>query len=97
VYGQNNSVMFGGAASGAGAAFGYGIGNGMAAAIASTLRPTMNGSSWADVGRWAGASGLNLFVPNNLPTIGSSFGGGLGSEFGNAEINSIKKQMDGKK
>ncbi len=73
------------------------IGKGMEIAIGSGLRPTINNSGWADAGKWSGPSGLNLLTPNNLPIIGSSVGAGFGSEFGNAEINSIKNHMDGKR
>ena len=97
VYGKNDSIIFGGAVSGAGAAFGYGIGKSMETGINSILRPTINSSGWADVGKWAGPSGLNFLIPNNLPTIGASVGGGFGLEFGNAEINSIKNHVDGKR
>ncbi|WP_144111675.1 hypothetical protein [Paraburkholderia sp. BCC1886] len=96
VYAKSDSILFGGAVSSAGAAFGYGVSNGMATGINSILRPTINSSGWADVGKWAGPSGSNLLIPNNLSTIGSSVGGGFGSEFSNAEINSVKNHM-GKK
>ncbi len=55
--GKNDSVLFGGAVSGAGGAFGYGIGKGMETAINSSLRPTINSSGWADVGNGLGRRG----------------------------------------
>ena len=92
VYGKSDSIMFGGAVSGAGAAFGYGVGKGMETGINSILRPTINSSGWADVGKWAGPSGLNFLIPNNLAVIGAGVAGGAGSEAAGAAINGVKNQ-----
>ncbi|KAB0686404.1 hypothetical protein [Burkholderia territorii] len=95
--GTNDSISFGSAVSGVGSAFGYGAGKVMGAGISSSLRPTINSSGWADVGTWAGASGWNLFRPNNLPVIGSGIAGGSGSEAANAAMNGIKSHAEQKK
>ncbi len=90
--GKNDSISLGGAISGAGAALGYGIGKSVAAGISSAMRPSINNSSgWAEAGKWTGTFGWNLFSPNDIPTIGSSVGAGIGAEFGSAELNNIGK------
>ncbi|CAN7236396.1 hemagglutinin repeat-containing protein [Trinickia sp. LjRoot230] len=95
--GKSDSVVLGGAASGVGSIFGYGIGKSVEAGVGSLMRPTMNSSGWADVGKWSGSSGLRLFTPNNVPAISSSIGGSIGFEFGAAEINSVRDSQGGKK
>ena len=97
VYGKDDSIIFNAVASGAGSAFGYRIGKGMETGINFITRPTINSSGWADIGKWAGPSGWNLLRPNNLPTIGSSIGGGFASEFGNSQIKDIQNHMDSEK
>jgi hypothetical protein len=88
---KNDSVLFGGLAAGTTSAFGYGIGKSMGTAIDSASRPTINSSGWAAPGQWAGQAGWNLLGPNNLPTIGSSVGGGFGTEFGGSVVNRVKE------
>jgi len=51
----------------------------MSTAIEKAARPTINSSSWAAPGQWAGPTGWNIFAPNNLPAIGSSAGGAFGT------------------
>jgi filamentous hemagglutinin len=89
--GKNDSVLFGGIAAGTTSALGYGIGKGMSTAIEKSSRPTINSSSWAAPGQWAGPTGWNMLGPNNLPTIGSSAGGAFGTELGSSVINKIKE------
>lgn len=82
--------------SGAGSIFGYGIRKGVEAGVGSIMRPTINSSGWASVGKWSGPSGLRLFTPDNMPAIGSSIGGSVGYEFGAAEINGVRNRESGK-
>ncbi|WP_331254458.1 hemagglutinin repeat-containing protein [Pandoraea apista] len=93
VLGKRDSIMFGGVVSGVSAVFGYGVGKGMETGINSILRPTINGSGWADVGKWAGPSGLNFLLPNNLGVIGAGVADGSGSEAASAAINGVKDRM----
>ncbi|WP_338910941.1 hypothetical protein [Mycetohabitans rhizoxinica] len=90
LYGKNDSVMFSGIAAGVASSFGYGVGKSMEKAIESASRPTINSVDWDSVGKWVGSSGWNLFRPNNVPAIGSSVGGGFGSEFGSSVLNNIR-------
>ncbi|WP_211442930.1 hemagglutinin repeat-containing protein [Collimonas humicola] len=95
--GENKSVAFGAFANGTAAAAGYGLGYWFSGVVTSSLKPTINGSNWAATGTWLGSSGWNLFGSNNFPAIGSAAAGGFGSEVGNAAINGIKNNMEGKK
>ncbi|WP_028731080.1 hypothetical protein [Pandoraea sp. E26] len=97
VFGKRDSIMFGGLVSGVSAVFGYGVGKDMETRINSILRPTINGSGWADVGKWAGPSGLNFLLPNNLGVIGAGVAGGSGSEAASAAINGVKDRMESAK
>ena len=92
-YGQNDSIMFASTVSAAGAIVGYGAGKGLEAAMKSALRPTINSSGWADVGKWSGPSGLNLFTPNNLGAIGASAAGGSSSEATAIAADAVKNQL----
>ncbi|KXV03461.1 hypothetical protein CR51_17320 [Caballeronia megalochromosomata] len=95
--GKNDSIPFNSAVSTAGSAFGYGVGKGLEIGTRSSLSPSINSSDWADVGKWVGPSGRNIFTPNNLPAINSSVGGNIAGEFGNKETNDLKSQIGGKK
>jgi filamentous hemagglutinin len=66
--GRDDSFVFRGVVGGASSSLGYGAGRIAETAASRLIRPTINGSpSWAEVGKWAGPSGLNLFIPNNGP------------------------------
>jgi filamentous hemagglutinin len=95
VYGKSDSILVGGAISGAGSVIGYGAGKILDVGFGGFLKPTINGnSSWADVGKWAGPSGLNLYGPNNWSTIRSSARDGIGGEAATSLINNLKYELE---
>ncbi|MDR6407759.1 hemagglutinin repeat-containing protein [Paraburkholderia terricola] len=90
ISGTHDSVAVGSAVNAGAAAFGYGIG--LAAQLAITkyaAQRAINGTNWATTGAWSGQAGKNLFTPNNLPVIGSGFGGAVASETGTSTLKEM--------
>jgi filamentous hemagglutinin len=94
ISGKHDSVAVGSAVNAGAAAFGYGIGLAAQSAINKYVaQQAINGTSWSTTGVWSGQAGTNLFTPNNLPVIGSGFGGAVGSETGTSTINYVKGKI----
>lgn len=93
VYGKQDSVVTGSLVNGMAAGIGYGVGLAAQSVISKIGQQAASGYSWAGTGVWSGQAGTNLFSPNNLPVIGSGFGGAIGSETGTAVINNVKSKL----
>jgi filamentous hemagglutinin len=84
-------TLTGAVVNGAAAGIGYGIGAAFQMGANWFLNSAMSNYNWASTGVWAGEAGLNLFNPNNLPSVGAAVGGAAGSESGSTVINHVKK------
>ncbi|CAD6542646.1 hypothetical protein LMG27952_03918 [Paraburkholderia hiiakae] len=93
VYGKQDSVVTGSLVNGMAAGIGYGVGLAAQSVISKIGQQAATGYNWAGTGVWSGQTGTNLFSPNNLPVIGSGFGGAIGSETGTAVINNVKSKL----
>lgn len=92
--GKNDSIVAGGIINAGAAAFGYGLGLAAQSALNKhAAQQAINGTNWAAAGVWSGQAGTNLFTPNNLPVIGSGFGGAVGSETATSTINYTKGKI----
>ncbi|RKR45363.1 hemagglutinin repeat-containing protein [Paraburkholderia sp. BL17N1] len=93
ISGKHDSVATGAAVNAGASAIGYGIGLAVQNSLAGLSKVATNSFNWSGTDVWAGSSGQNLFIPNNLPVIGSGTFGAAGSEAGTKAINDAKARI----
>jgi filamentous hemagglutinin len=74
--------------------YGFRMSGKMQNSISALSKSGMGSFGWSGTGVWAGASGKNMFNPNNVPAIGAGIGGAAGGEAGMKAINDAKSQLE---
>ncbi|CAM2152582.1 hypothetical protein A6456_37985 [Paraburkholderia tropica] len=93
ISGKQDSIATGAAVNAGASAIGYGFGLAMQNSIAALSKAATSSFNWSGTGVWAGPSGQNWFIPNNLPVISSGIFGAAGSEGGTKAINEAKAKI----